>query len=171
MRWLVIVAIVALGALPAWARPYHGKKITIDLQDAEIANVIRLIGDVSGKNIIFGDDVKGKVTIKLKDVPWDQALDVILKTHGLGSEENDNVIYVAPQAVLDDEEQKRLDAAAKHAQTGPLTTRIIPLNFANAKEMADRVRPLLSPRGSVVVDERTNSLIVRDVRGSGALSF
>ena len=169
MRALLLVVLVLALAPAAFA--WKGKKITIDLQDAEIGNVLRLIADVSGKNVVFGEDVKGKITIKLKNVPWDQALDVILKTKGLGSREHGNIIRVQPQATLDAEETAALNRNAERDLKGPLTTRIIPLNYASAKDMADKVKALLSPRGTVTVDERTNTLIVRDVRGSGALSF
>ena len=172
MKVLLLALVVSLAAGSVLAEPRHrysGKKITIDLQEADIANVIRLIGDVSGKNVVFGDDVKGKVTLKLKNVPWDQALDVILRSHALGAQIDDGIIFVAPQAALDAEEQKALDSATQAELKGPLTTRIIPLNYSPAKEMADKVKALLSPRGTVTVDERTNSLIVRDVRSSAAL--
>ena len=171
MKVSMTVVALALGlsgiahAGPAW----HGRKITMDLQEAEIGNVLRLIADVSHKNIVFGDEVKGKVTIKLKDVPWDQAFDTILKTKGLGSEEDGDIIRVAPQSVLDTEEQKRLDLDEQQALKGRLVTRIVPVSYATAQEMAPKVQKLLSARGTVVVDERTNTLIIRDVRSSAAL--
>lgn len=147
------------------------KRITIDMQDAEIGNVLRLLADVSGKNLVYGDEVKGKITLKLKNVPWTQALKVVLQTKGLGSQTDGNVIRIALQSDLDAEEQARLDLQAQRDLKGPLTTRIIPVNYARAKELADQIKPMLSPRGTISVDERTNTIIVRDVRGSGALRF
>ncbi len=169
--WLIAVALSL--SLAATARPpghrYTGKKITIDLQNADIGNVLRLIGDVSGKNIVFGDDIKGKVTIKLADVPWDQALEVILRTKGFGSQRDGDIIFIAPQAALDAAEERALDLAARRERSGPLVTRLIPCNYTPAREMADKVKALLSPRGTVTVDERTNTLVVRDVRSSAAV--
>jgi type IV pilus assembly protein PilQ len=165
MRALLLGLLLCAG--PATA--YSGKKITVDLQDAEIGNVLRLLADVSGKNFVYGEDVKGKITMKLKNVPWDQALDVILKTKGLRMRMAGNIIRVAPADVFDKEDQAALDYAEQYEKKAPLTTRIIPVNYANAKELEAQVKALLSPRGSVTVDTRTNTLIVRDVRGSAAL--
>ncbi len=146
------------------AARYHGKKITIDLQDADIVNVIRLIGDVSGKNVVVAEDVKGKVTLKLKNVPWDQALDVILKTKDLGQETRGGIIRVVPQKKLDDEREARLKLAEEREKKLPTTVRLIPVNYAVAKEMKDQVQGLLSARGKVTVDDRTNVIIVEDIR-------
>lgn len=146
------------------AAPYKGKKITIDLQDADIVNVVRLIGDVSGKNVVVGEDVKGKVTLKLKNVPWDQALDVILKTKDLGQETRGGIIRVVPQAKLDAEREARLKLQDEREKKLPTTVRLIPVNYAVAKEMKDQVAGLLSARGKVSIDDRTNVIIVEDIR-------
>lgn len=170
MRLLLAAVALAL-CLPALAAPtYKGRKITVDLQDAEIGNVLRLLADVSGNNFVYGEDVKGKVTLKLKDVPWDQALDVVLKTKGYGMRKQGNIIRVAPLEQLHTEEMNALEAREKREQSGPLTVRIIAVNYAKASEMAAHIKLLLSPRGTVSVDERTNTIIVRDVRGSPALT-
>lgn len=168
MRTSLLLVVAWLGLSTA-AAAGPTKKITIDMQDAEIGNVFRLLADVSGENLVYGEEVKGKITLKLKDVPWEQALDVICKTQGLGYEREGNIVRIAPQARLDAEEQARLDLAEQRRLKGPLTTRIVRLSYARAKEMAEQVKGLLSPRGSVTVDERTNTLIIKDVRGSGAL--
>ena len=146
------------------AATYHGKKVTIDLQDADIVNVVRLIGDVSGKNVVVGEDVKGKVTLKLKNVPWDQALDVILKTKDLGQETRGGIIRVVPQAKLDAEREARLKLQEEREKKLPTTVRLIPVNYAVAKEMKDQVAGLLSARGKVSIDDRTNVIIVEDIR-------
>lgn len=154
----------------AAARPVAVEKtITIDVMDADIINIIRLIADVSGKNVVVADDVKGKITVKLKDVGWRTALKVILKSSGSGVVEEDNILWVAPQARIDADELHALDLAAERELKGPLFTRIIQVNNANAKELAVVIKGMLSPRGTLVVDERTNTIIVRDIRGSLAL--
>lgn len=174
MRLLLIAAALLL----AWAKPADacaprctGKKITVDLQNAEIDNVLRLLADVSGNNFVFGEEVKGKVTLKLREVPWDQALDVVLKTKGLGMKQDGKVIRVATLDQLHKEDLAALELHEQRELKGPLTTRIIPVNYAPAKELAAHIKQLLSPRGTVSVDERTNTIIVRDVKGSPALSF
>ncbi|OGQ13375.1 MAG: hypothetical protein A2138_13035 [Deltaproteobacteria bacterium RBG_16_71_12] len=146
------------------AAAYRGKKITIDLQDADIVNVIRLIGDVSGKNVVVAEDVKGKVTLKLKNVPWDQALDVILKTKDLGQETRGGIIRVVLQSKLDAERQARLALQEEREKKMPTTVRLIPVNYAVAKELQPQVKEILSARGKVASDERTNVLVVEDIR-------
>ncbi len=146
------------------AAAYRGKKITIDLQDADIVNVIRLIGDVSGKNVVVAEDVKGKVTLKLKNVPWDQALDVILKTKDLGQETRGGIIRVVLQSKLDAERQARLALQEEREKKMPTTVRLIPVNYAVAKELQPQVKEILSQRGKVAFDERTNVLVVEDIR-------
>ena len=143
---------------------YRGKKITIDLMDADIVNVVRLIGDVSGKNVVVGEDVKGKVTLKLKNVPWDQALDVVLKTKDLGQETRGGIIRVVPQAKLDAEREARLKLQEDREKKLPTTMRLIAVNYAVAKELVPQVKELLSARGKVTQDERTNVIIVEDIR-------
>lgn len=162
---------VALGltAPTLAAPPAVARTVTVDLHEADIVNVIRLFAEVGGKNVVVADDVKGKVTMRLKGVAWRTALDVVLKSGGYGLEEQDGVLWVTTQARLDAEEQRELDLAEARALKGPLSTRMVPVNHGDAKAMAELVKPLLSPRGSVTVDVRTNTLIIRDVRGSVAL--
>ncbi len=148
------------------ARRFKGKKINIDLQDADIVNVIRLIGDVSGKNVVVGEDVKGRVTIKLRNVPWDQALSVILRTKSLGQERRGGIIRIAPQQKLDEEQTARLKAAEDREKKQPTTVRLIPVNYAVANELTPQIKELLSDRGRVTFDERTNVIIVEDVRAN-----
>jgi type IV pilus assembly protein PilQ len=176
MRVFVVVAAALVLGAPASAadgdapqRRASNTKITIDLQQADIVNVIRLIGDVSNLNIVVADDVKGKVTLKLKTIPWRQALDVILKSGGYGYVDEGDILWVAPQARIDADEQALLDKGASQQLKGPLTTRIVPINYARAEEMIALVKPLLTPRGTVTADARTNVLIIRDVRSSAAL--
>jgi type IV pilus assembly protein PilQ len=153
----------ALSGAPM-ARGYTGRRITLDFHDIEIRNLLRLIADVSKKNIVVADDVTGKVTVALRNVPWDQALDLVLKSKGLGKEEMGNIIRIAKYEQIAKEQQARAEAEKARAPTLPLKVRIIPVNFAVAGEMAGRVKDVLSERGSVSTDTRTNVLIVKDVQ-------
>jgi type IV pilus assembly protein PilQ len=153
----------ALSGAPQ-ARGYTGRRITLDFHDIEIRNLLRLIADVSKKNIVVADDVSGKVTVTLRNVPWDQALDLVLKSKGLGKEELGNVIRVAKYEKIAEEQKARAEAEKARQPTLPLKVRIIPVNFARAGEVAGRVKDVLTERGSVSTDERTNVLIVKDIQ-------
>ncbi|HJL03024.1 MAG TPA: type IV pilus secretin PilQ [Polyangiaceae bacterium LLY-WYZ-15_(1-7)] len=144
-------------------RRYAGRRIDLDFKDADIHNILRLLAEVGGVNIITTDDVSGSVTIRMQNVPWDQALDVILRAKGLGMERRGNLIRVAPIERLQKEAEAAVAAARAARELAPLETRIIPVSYADPAELAPRVGELLSERGSVAVDERTNVLIVRDV--------
>ena len=146
------------------AATFRGKKVTIDLMDADIINVIRLIGDVSGKNVVVGDEVKGRITLKLKNVPWDQALDVILRTKGLGQETKGGIIRVVKGETLEKEREDRLKLADEREKKMPTTVRLIPVNYAVAAELVPQVKELLSARGKATNDARTNVIIVEDIR-------
>lgn len=145
-------------------RGYTGRRITLDFHEIEIKNLLRLIADVSKRNFIVADNVTGKVTVSLRNVPWDQALDLILKTKGLDKEEMGNVIRIAPYEDIAKEQEARLKAAEARKPLIPLKVRLIPVNFARAADVAGRVKDVLSERGSVSVDERTNVLIVKDIQ-------
>jgi type IV pilus assembly protein PilQ len=154
--------VVALTGAPRAG--YSGRRITLDFHDIEIRNLLRLIADVSKKNIVVAEDVSGKVTVSLRNVPWDQALDLILKSKGLGKEEMGNVIRIAKYEQIAKEAQARADAEKARAPSLPLKVRLIPVNFARAGDVAGRVKDVLSERGSVSTDDRTNVLIVKDVQ-------
>ncbi len=166
--WLIAVTLFSLAGGTAVARPVD-KTITVDLQQAELDNVIRLLADVGRVNVVVADDVKGKVTLKLKNVSWRVALDIVLKSGGYGAVEEDDVIWVTSQARIDADTQRALDLEAAHELKGPLQTRVIPVNYANATSMAELIRPLLTPRGRVSVDVRNNVVIVTDVQGAASL--
>ncbi len=142
---------------------YSGRRIDLDLKDADIHNVLRLLADVGRVNIVTADDVSGSITIRMRNVPWDQALDVVLQAKGLGMVRGGNLIRVAPLAQLQRERELRLAAAKQEYELTPLETRLIPVSYAQADQLQARARDLLSPRGSVAVDERTNVLIARDI--------
>jgi type IV pilus assembly protein PilQ len=148
----------------ATARKYRGRRITLDVMDADIVNILRLFGDISGRNIVVAENVEGKVTIKLRNVPWDQALDVILKTKQLGKETRGGIIRIALQADLNKEREARLRIAEERRQKIPTTVRLIPVNYAVAKELVPQIEKLLSERGRVTFDERTNVIIVEDIQ-------
>jgi type IV pilus assembly protein PilQ len=148
------------------AAGYTGRRIDLDLKDADIHNVLRLIGDVSRRNIVVADDVSGSVTIRLRNVPWDQALAVILQSKRLGMVEQGNMIRVAPLEQLQKERELEMQRRQMAVRLAPIETRLIPVSYAQAGELASRVQVLLSPRGTIAIDDRTNTLIARDVSGA-----
>lgn len=145
---------------------YTGKRVSLDFQDADIRNVIRLIADVSGYNLVSGDDVKGKVTIKLLNVPWDQAFDIILKMNNLGHIKEGNILRVATLKVI--EEQLSAEAKTKEAEqrSGDLVTKIIYVSYGSSKDFMETLKKSLTPRGSIVIEEKTNAVIVKDIARS-----
>jgi len=132
--------------------------VTLDFRDADIRNVLRLLSYKSGVNIIAGPEVTGLVTIQLTDVPWETALDVILKTYGYGYDRKENIISVSTLEQLAEKRRIEQDLAAQE----PLETKIFTLNFAKAENVLDSVKELLTPRGKVNFDQRTNTLMVTD---------
>ena len=149
---------------------YTGRRISLDFKDIDIHNVLRLLADVGQVNIVTSDDVKGSVTIRMVDVPWDQALDVILKAKGLGLQREGNLIRVAQASALEKELEAEIARAKAAVELKPIDTRLIPLSYAEADKMAARVADLMSPRGKVSIDQRTNMLIVSDVASNIALA-
>lgn len=139
------------------------KRLTIDLRSADIQNVLRLIAKEGGVNIISGEGVSGSVTMRLRSVPLDQVFLTILQSQGLGFEVRGNVIRVAPQKTLLAEQKARAEARARAEKLQPLEVFLLPVNYAEAGAMQTQVQSLLSPRGSVSVDERTNTLIIKDL--------
>jgi type IV pilus assembly protein PilQ len=145
---------------------YSGRRIDIDLKDADVHNVLRLLADTGHVNIVTADDVAGTITIRMHNVPWDQVLDVVLQAKGLGMVRQGNLIRVAPLAQLQKEREFRIAQQKQEYELTPLETRLIPVSYARADELQARAKDLLSPRGSLAVDERTNVLIARDVAGN-----
>lgn len=144
-------------------KEYIGRRISLDFKDVDIRDVLRLIADVSDLNIIAGDEVTGNVTIRLVDVPWDQALDVILLTKGLGFVRVGNVLRIAPGEMLKSEEEARLQERRAKEKLEDLLVKLQPVNYANVKEISKLVKRLLTPRGTVDIDERTNTIIIKDI--------
>ncbi len=145
------------------SKVYSGNRVSLEFQDANIQDVLRLIAEVSKLNLILSDDVKGQVTLKLIDVPWDQALDILLTSRGLDKVQQGNILRVAPIESLKKEREMALanDKAAK--QLEPLRLKLFNVNYATSGEMSARIKNLLSERGSVDMDSRTNTLIVEDI--------
>jgi type IV pilus secretin PilQ/predicted competence protein len=145
---------------------FKGEKISLDFQDADINDILRLISEVGKVNIIAGGDVQGKVTTRMLDVPWDQALDVILKINGMAQERSGNIIRVGPLEKFTAERQERLKAQVTEVAAEPLLTRIVPANYASAKDLRTNLEKLLSKRGTMIVDARTNTMIITDTQRS-----
>ncbi len=145
---------------------YSGRKLSLDFKDADIKNILRLIAEVSNLNIIVADEVSGKITMRLVDVPWDQALDTILQTKRLDKRQVGNVVRIAPADALRKEDQARLEEIKSKEKLEPTVSELIPVNYATAKEIMPQVKSILSERGDVKVDDRTNTLIIKDIAKS-----
>jgi type IV pilus assembly protein PilQ len=144
-------------------KEYVGRRISLDFKDVEIADVLRLIAEVSDLNVIAGDEVTGSVTIRLVDVPWDQALDVILLTKGLGFIRIGNVLRIAAADLLAQEEEMRLQERRAKEKLEDLVVKLQPVNYADVGDVSGMVKQLLTPRGTVNTDTRTNTLIIKDI--------
>jgi type IV pilus assembly protein PilQ len=149
---------------------YTGRKVSLDFKDADIKNILRLIAEVSNLNIITGDDVQGKITMRLVDVPWDQALDVILQSRSLGKSQVGNVLRIAPLDTLKKEDQAILEDKRAKEKLEDLVTELIPINYATGSEIVPQIKSVLSERGDIKVDQRTNTLIVKDIARNVALA-
>jgi type IV pilus assembly protein PilQ len=147
-------------------RAFTGRRIDLDLKDADVHNVLRLLADVGQVNIVTADNVAGTITIRMRNVPWDQALDVVLQAKGLGVVQRANMLRVAPLVDLEKERELQIARRQQEVKLAPLETRLIPVSYAQASEIQDRAKPLLSERGSIAVDDRTNVMIVRDLAGN-----
>ena len=145
---------------------YTGEKLSLNFQDIEVRAVLQLIADFTGLNLVASDTVAGKVTLRLKNVPWDQALEIILKSKGLGMRQAGNVMMVAPQEEIAAREKLELESQKQIAELAPLKTEFIEVNYAKAADVATLLKTeqskLLSERGNVSVDQRTNTLLVQE---------
>jgi type IV pilus assembly protein PilQ len=172
---------------------YSGERLSLSFQKIDVRSALQVIADFTGLNIVTSDTVKGSLTLRLQDVPWDQALDLILKTKGLDKREKGNVVWIAPAKEIAAREKAELEALKKTRELEPLVSELIEVNYADAKELAKLLKSikavegpfsdtasgnpfssvsvgeiptesnsLLSERGSVTVDKRTNSLLIQD---------
>lgn len=152
-------------------REYTGERLTLNFQDIEARAVLQLLADISGRNIVVSDTVSGNVTLRLQNVPWDQAMDIVLATKGLDMRENGNVIIVAPADEIAARERADLEARKEIRELEPLYSEYLQINYAKARELAALIgssggSAMLSDRGSVAIDDRTNTLLLRDTAGS-----
>ncbi len=146
---------------------FTGERITLNFQDIEVRSVLAIIADFTGLNLVASDSVQGRVTLNLEDVPWDQALDLVLKSHGLASRQEGNVIVVAPAGELAQREQLEIQSREQMETLAPLTSEYVQVRYARASDLAELLRRdggfgLLSERGRVAVDQRTNTLLIQD---------
>lgn len=145
---------------------YTGERLSLNFQDIEVRSVLQLLADFTELNLVTSDTVDGKITLRLKNVPWDQALDIILKSKGLSKRQVDNVIMVAPTEEIAAREQLELESQQKIEELAPLRSDFIQVNYAKAEELAQLLKSeenrLLSERGNVTVDARTNTLLIQD---------
>lgn len=154
-------------------KTFTGEKLSLNFQDIEVRSVLQLLADFTNKNIVVSDSVGGNITVRLKDVPWDQALDIVLESKNLGMRENGNVIWVAPTTELDAKDAQEIEMAKRKIELEPLVTEYVPVNFAKATDLATLIKSrtttegenshsLLSARGNVSFDDRTNTLLIQD---------
>ncbi|MEQ8205334.1 MAG: secretin and TonB N-terminal domain-containing protein, partial [Woeseia sp.] len=149
-------------------KEYEGQRLTLNFQDIETRAVLQLLAETSGRNIVVSDTVQGNVTLRLRNVPWDQALDIVMTTKGLDMRENGNVIIVAPSEEIAARETADLEARQAITELEPLYSEFLQVNYAKAADLATLIgtgggeRTLLSTRGTVAIDERTNTLLIYD---------
>jgi type IV pilus secretin PilQ/predicted competence protein len=143
---------------------YTGEIISLKFKDADLRDVILYLGDFAKLNVVFDPEVRGTVTCNLEDVPWDQALDILLRNNKLGKVLEGNVLRIAPVSVLtrEDEEQRRLRESKE--QAGPLIVRTVTLSYSKARDVMSLLSTKKSPRGEITIDDRTNTLIISDVK-------
>ncbi|AUB81311.1 type IV pilus secretin PilQ [Candidatus Thiodictyon syntrophicum] len=146
---------------------FKGDRLSLNFQDIEVRAVLQLLADFTGLNLIASDNVRGNITLRLKNVPWDQALDIILKSKGLAMRQTDNVIMVAPSQELAAAEKLELESQKQIEELAPLRTEYIQVNYAKAADLAnmlksDKSNLLTKDRGNVTIDVRTNTLLVQD---------
>lgn len=149
---------------------FTGERLSLNFQDIEVRSVLQLLADFTGLNLVVSDSVTGNLTLRLKNVPWDQAMDIILKTKGLAQRRAGNVILIAPTDEIAAREKLELESRKQVEDLERLRTEFIKVNYAKAQEMADLLKQkdnsILSGRGSVSVDVRTNTLLVKDINTS-----
>jgi type IV pilus assembly protein PilQ len=166
MTTLAVALLVAVSAAAPAARPANvpeDTRISVDFKDADVLDIVRLMAELGSFQVVAHPGISCKLTLKLKEVPLDTAFDLVLKTCGLGSEESSGIYRVAPTATLAAEHAETRKLAEAQRLNRPLKTRMYRLSYARASELAPLVKKFLSPRGEVIFDARTNTLIVTDI--------
>src|SRR5258708_22320760 len=149
-------------------KEYTGERLTLNFQDIDVRSVLQLLADTSGQNIVVSDSVAGNLTLRLQNVPWDQALDIVLRTKGLDKRRQDNVIIIGPTEELATREKAELAAHKEVQELSPTHTEFMQVNYAKVADLSKLIKSanakdsMLSPRGSISIDERTNTLLVQD---------
>jgi len=150
-------------------KEYSGERLTLNFQDIDVRSVLQLLADTSGQNIVVSDSVTGNLTLRLQNVPWDQALDIVLRTKGLDKRRQDNVIIIGPTEELAAREKSELAARKDLQELAPVRTEFLQVNYAKVADLQKLIRAsnnprdsMLSARGSLSIDERTNTLLVQD---------
>ena len=149
-------------------KEYTGERLTLNFQDIDVRSVLQLLADTSGQNIVVSDSVTGNLTLRLQNVPWDQALDIVLRTKGLDKRRQDNVIIIGPTDELASREKAELAAHKEVQELSPVHTEFLQVNYAKVADLAKLIKTgsgkdsMLSSRGSLSIDERTNTLLVQD---------
>jgi len=149
-------------------KEYTGERLTLNFQDIDVRSVLQLLADTSGQNIVVSDSVTGNLTLRLQNVPWDQALDIVLRTKGLDKRRQDNVIIIGPTEELASREKAALAAHKEVQELSPTHTEFMQVNYAKVADLAKLIKTsnakdsMLSPRGTLSIDERTNTLLVQD---------
>src|SRR5450432_3285349 len=149
-------------------KEYTGERLTLNFQDIDVRSVLQLLADTSGQNIVVSDSVAGNLTLRLQNVPWDQALDIVLRTKGLDKRRQDNVIIIGPTEELASREKAELAAHKEVQELSPTHTEFMQVNYAKVADLAKLIKTtnskesMLSPRGTLSIDERTNTLLVQD---------
>lgn len=146
-------------------KDYKGQLVSFDFKDADVRDVLRILADISGFNLIIHSGVRGNLTLRLANVPWDQAMDIVLEEKGLGAILEGNILKIAPVNILSARQRQRLNAAASRESTEPLETKQLLINYATAGELVPLIDSRLSSRGSLRVDTRTNSILLTDTSG------
>src|SRR6267154_2730889 len=149
-------------------KEYTGERLTLNFQDIDVRSVLQLLADTSGQNIVVSDSVAGNLTLRLQNVPWDQALDIVLRTKGLDKRRQDNVIIIGPTEELANREKAELSARREVQELSPVRSEYLQVNYAKVSDLAKLIKSgsgkdsMLSPRGTLSIDERTNTLLVQD---------
>ena len=159
-KWAFDVRVVST---PGAIKTYRGELVSFDFKDADVRDVLRILSDISGFNMVIAKNVEGSVTLKLNNIPWDQALDLVLEDAGLGAVVDGNVLKIAPLKTLQARQQALQQASKSNEQFKPLITKQVFVNYARAEELQPLVDPILSSRGDMRIDVRTNSVLITDI--------